>query len=353
MKLIRAFTVTDAALTSTNVYEAVPTAYAGGTTYADGDIASVAGSNGAHTVYESLQNGNTGNTPASSPLWWKAKGTVYNAYSSNHALNEIVTDTTNHRLYKSLSGANSNALPAEDSNGNPTSDANWTFQGPSNRWAPFDGKSGTVATWDGTVTYTIDVTGRMDTLQLLNLTGSSVNVTMLDVDAVEIHNEDYSLVSSEGIDGWYSWLYDPIVYVKDLAIEGLPIDYNPTLTFTITGTGDVSVGTANPGFAREIGSTQYGAGAGINDYSRIDADDFGVRSITQRDYVKNMSLEVWVDTANTDFAFNLLADYRATPVGVVGSSSFGSLNQYGLLKDWRVRITYVSHSILDVDFEGL
>lgn len=346
MKLIRAFAVTDAALTSTNVYEAVPTAYNAGTTYADGDIASVSGAAKSHIVYESLQAGNTGNTPASSPLWWQAKGTVYDPYNAGTAYvtGDYATDTTNHLLYKAAANSTGAAL---------TDTTKWTEQGPTNKWAPFDGKSGTVATWDGTVTYTIDVTGRMDTLQLLNLTGSSVNVTMLDSGAVEIHNEDYSLVSSEGIDGWYSWLYDPIVRIKDLAIENLPIDYDPTLSITLTGTGDVGAGTINFGQAREIGNTQYGAGAGIIDYSRIDADDFGVRSITRRDYVKTMSLEVWVDAANTDFAFNLLSDYRATPVGVIGSSSFGSLNQYGLLKDWRVRVAYVSHSILDVDFEGL
>lgn len=352
MKLLRSVTITDAVLDSSNVYETVPAAYNGGTTYGLGDIASVSGSNGAHTVYQSLQAGNTGNTPASSPLWWKAKGTVYNAYSSGHAENEIVTDTTNHRLYKSLTGTNSNPLPAEDSNGNPTSDANWTFLGPSNKWAPFDGKTGTVAEWDGTLTYTFDITGRIDTLQLLNLTGSSVNVTMMDgVD--EIWNEDYALRSSDGLEGWTNWLFEPRKYKTDLAIEGLPKRYSPTLTVTLTGAGTVSAGTINPSLAREIGSTQYDVRAGIRDYSRIDEDDFGVRSITQRGYVKNMDLSVWVDAADTDLAFNLLAEFRATPVGVIGSASFGSLNQFGLLKDWSVRIAYPSHSIIDLEFEAL
>lgn len=353
MKLIRGVTITDAVLDSSTVYEAVPTAYNGGTTYAAGDISSVSGTNGAHTVYESLQAGNTGNTPASSPLWWRAKGTVYNAYSSGHALDEIVTDTTNHRLYKSLTGTNSNPLPAVDINGVPTSNSNWSYQGPTNRWAPFDGKTGTVATWDGALEYVFDVSGRINAIQLLNLTGASVNVTMQDVDMNEVYNEDFDLLETEGIGGWYAWFFEPRDYKKDLSIEDLPIDYDPTLSVTITGGPTASLGTLNFGFARDIGGTQYGATGGIIDYSRIDTDEFGVRSITKRDYVKRMSLEVWVEDRNKTYVFNLLADYRATPVGVIGAADIGMLNQFGLLKDWNVRIAYPSHSILDVEFEGL
>lgn len=42
-----------------------PTVYAGGTTYASGDYVTSAGA-----TYTSLQSGNTGHTPASSPTWW-------------------------------------------------------------------------------------------------------------------------------------------------------------------------------------------------------------------------------------------------------------------------------------------
>lgn len=45
--------------------------YAAGTTYADGAQVVVTSS---HTVYESLQNANTGHTPASSPTYWTSLG---------------------------------------------------------------------------------------------------------------------------------------------------------------------------------------------------------------------------------------------------------------------------------------
>ena len=93
MKLVRPFTVT--AIDSSNVYETVPTAYAGGTTYALGAIASVSGAAKSHTVYESLQAGNIGHTPASSPTYWQAKGTVYDPYNAGTAYvtGDYATDT--------------------------------------------------------------------------------------------------------------------------------------------------------------------------------------------------------------------------------------------------------------------
>ena len=70
-RLLPPVAFTDAVVTSTNVPEATLTAYAGGTTYGLGDrVGEFAEVDGApQAIYESLQASNTGNTPASSPLW--------------------------------------------------------------------------------------------------------------------------------------------------------------------------------------------------------------------------------------------------------------------------------------------
>lgn len=350
MKLIRPFAITDAALDSSNVYETPPAAYNAGTTYALGDHVSVAGgvSNTTQTVYKSLQGSNTGNTPASSPSFWEAVGTAYSVYSgaTSYGDGAIVTDTTNHLLYESLQGSNmGNAL---------TDESYWLELGPSNLWAMFDQKTGTQTSWLEEVQAVIDVTGRMNTVGLLNLSGTSVNITMMD-GVTEIHNEDYSLTSTDGIDGWYSWFFDPIVRLRDLVVTGLPNNVDPEVTITVTGgDGDtVLVGQCILGSARQIGDTVYGARVGITDYSRITEDDFGNFQVVRRGYNKRSDLVVWLDAENTDFVYNLLADYRGTPVLIVGADDYSSTFQFGLLKDWNVRLEHVSHSILDLQFQGL
>ena len=61
MRVIPPLTITAAMLTSSSATEPwAPSAYAGGTTYAFGDVVSVAAD---FTIYESLAAGNVGNTP--------------------------------------------------------------------------------------------------------------------------------------------------------------------------------------------------------------------------------------------------------------------------------------------------
>ena len=75
MILIRPKEISGSVLDATNIVETAPAAYAGGTTYPIGDQVTVFTGTTA-VLYESLQNSNTGNTPASSPLWWEPIGTT-------------------------------------------------------------------------------------------------------------------------------------------------------------------------------------------------------------------------------------------------------------------------------------
>lgn len=348
MKIVRHISVTDAILSSSNVVETPPAAYNAGTTYATGNQVSVFGgpSNTTATLYESLQDSNTGNTPASSPAWWQPIGTAYLAYSgaTSYAADAIVTDTTNHKLYQSLFGSNS---------GNALTDTDWWLElGPSNRWAMFDMKTGTQTTRPLSVSSTLDVSGRIDTVALFNLDGASVNVTMLD-GATEVHNEDYSLVSTDGIADWFSYFFEPIVRKTELLVTGLPNTLDPSLTATVTDTDNVSVGAFVAGLALYVGATQYGARVGITDFSRKTQDDFGNWYIVERSYAKRGNFTVWIEQAYSDQIFNTLSSYRATPLALIGADEFASTYYYGILKDWNIEISYPSHHIATIEVEGL
>jgi hypothetical protein len=349
MKLVRPFTVTTATLTASNVYEAVPTAYNAGTTYAANAIASVSGANNSHTVYKSLQAGNTGNTPSSSPLWWEAVGTVYGAYSAgtSYSIGNVVTDATNHLLYESLANSNlGNAL---------TDTTKWLQLGPSNRWAMFDQKTGTQTAWLEEINATVAVAGWTDSVVLLNmLNATTVNVTMT-VSAVEVHNQNYDLNDLSMVDGWYTWLFEPIQRLTDLALTSLPLSSGASVKVTVTGAVDTTiyVGGLIIGQSRDIGGTQYGANVGITDFSRFEADDFGNYSFTKRSYAKRGEFTVMMPKADTDYVFDLLSTYRATPIVLLGADDYSSTFMFGILRDWSIAITYPSHSILDLDFQGI
>ena len=110
MRVIPPLAITDARLTSSSVPEVAPAAYAAGTTYALATRVGVLGLKGLIDVYESLQAGNLGNTPASSPTWWKFVGSTYGVYSTALTYNfgDKVIDSVTHEAYESLTSGNKN-----------------------------------------------------------------------------------------------------------------------------------------------------------------------------------------------------------------------------------------------------
>lgn len=344
MKIIRPIPVTSDILTS-NVVETPPAAYNGGTTYAEGDQVSVMGgvSNTEATVYESLQAGNVGNTPASSPDEWQPIGTAYLAWNSGTNYSAGATVTVNHRLYEAVQAGTNH--PVTDS-------AYWFDKGPSNRMAMFDESVATQTTRPLEIRAEIAVPGRADSVALFNLDAASINITVMD-GVTEKFSEDFSLTSTEGITDWFAYYFEPVVRDTDLFVSGLPNVLNPTVVVTAIDGDDVSIGNCVIGLSREIGDTTYGAEVGIVDYSRVTRDDFGNGTIVRRGFNKRGRFTVWITRANVDMVHRLLSQFRATPIVVVGSEAYASTFIYGLLKDWAISIDYPSHSVMNIELEGL
>lgn len=106
MEIIRPAPVNDSTLVSSSVREAPPLAWDAGTTYALAEERAVFTGTAA-TVYRSLQASNTGNTPASSPLWWEDIGDTYAVYSGStlYLEGDVVIQISDHHEYESLVGA--------------------------------------------------------------------------------------------------------------------------------------------------------------------------------------------------------------------------------------------------------
>ena len=347
MKALRPYDVT--AITTSSVVEVTPAAYAGGTTYALGDQVSVfSGINSTvATMYESLQAGNTGHTPSSSPSWWQEIGTAYLAYNAGtaYSIDAIVTDTTNHLLYQSLANANTgNAL---------TDTTKWLEIAPTNKWAPFDLKNGTQATRPLEVSYTITTSGRITTVAVLNIAASDLNVTVTDgVD--EFYNEDISLLDSAGISDYWEWFFEPIVRRTEYQVSDLPNILNPVITVTLTAaSGDVSLGNLVMGLPYDFGDSHYGAKVGNVDYSRVSTDDFGNTYVAAGSTAKRGSFTMMIDHWKSDQAFRVLDGFAGTPVLFIGADDYGSTIQFGLLKEWNIELSYPSHHLITIDTQAL
>ncbi|WP_375276363.1 hypothetical protein, partial [Methylorubrum thiocyanatum] len=310
--------------------------------YGSGDQASLfVGTEAA--VFESLVDDNLANAPALSPGQWTPVGTAYSPYApGSYAKDAIVTNVASHRLFKSLVDANSAAL---------TDITRWQDFSPTNRWAAFDGKRSNQSKRPGELYFEIQATKRVDTIGLLALGASRANIKV-EVAGEVLREKNISLISSYGIRGRYSWLFEPIVRKSAIVVSGLPIDLNPKLSITLTGGAEVAVGHIVHGRSRKLGGTQFGAELGMTDFSKFEEDGFGGLEVLVRGYRDRGSFTVEVDNRAVDGVVTLIKQYHATPVLVVASENFASMIYFGLLKFGGIVVSNARKSILAVDVDA-
>lgn len=383
MKIIRPVPITDANLTSSNqaALDSGISAYNAGTNYAQGDqvivnspSSTVTISNGAPAIVTWSSHYMTVKTPVvfSTTDTLPTGITAGRAYFIHSIIDAnrfrisvsiggapIVTTSagsgthtctaSTHFVYESLQAANTGNVPRA------TASAWWQKIATTNRWKMFDSTL-TSQTTGSEVEVEIVISTLIDSIVLLNLNASRVTVFIDDNVEGVVYNEDHDLTSTSGIDTIWDYLFEPIERSTSLFLTDLPPVSDGNITITVSeNTPDtlVQVGTFVMGLAVNAGGTQYGAGIGIQDFSIIEQDDFGVFGIVERDFSKTGNYQIYVANGDVDRVFALLASLRATEAVYIGSDDFTSTYIYGFPSDWSIAIQYETHSILNIEIKGL
>ena len=296
MKLIKPVTVTDAVLTATNVPETDYAAWSSATTYAFG---------------------------------------------------QRVILVSTHKIYECIT-ANTNLSPDVNS-------TVWLEWGSTNRWKMFDSGWGSQTSIATPLTFTLSPMVIINSLALLNVSATSITVTVTDISSATIYNQTFAMTVTPSIADWYMYFYEDFIYKSDLVITDIPSAGSALINVTINNTSSTAkCGNCIVGTYYDIGNTQYGASAGIVDYSIKATDSFGNTTVTKRTYAKRMNTNLMINNDIVDDVFNLLATYRSTPLVWIGAESlYTSLIVYGFYKDFDVNIAYPDYSSCSLTIEGL
>lgn len=296
MKLVRPADIDDAVLVASTVAEDEPQ-YAAGTTYGLGAIVRGSGAT-AHSLFESLQAGNLGH-PLTDLAWW---------------------------------------LPI----------------GPTNRWAALDGSPQSQTVQADQISYTFEIPGIVDTIGVQNVSAASVRVIGTHpVDGL-IFDLTQDLTSDAGIIDAWTYCFEPITRRRAFTFTDLsPYDGLQVEVILEDAGAQAAVGELILGQAHEIGGTQWGFALGIQDYSRKEADDFGNYVVVERAFAKRATFPVVVDGAAIDAVYDLLTDYRATPVLWVGDEAFGASAVFGFFKDLSLEVAFETLALLNLEIEGI
>lgn len=283
-------------------------------------------------------------TTATEPAAAWSSGTTY-------AIDSVINYKM--RKYRSLQNSNTNHEPGI------VASANWWLDiGPDNRYGMFDRQTSTGTSATTVLTVTI-ATGTINSLALINLGGDLVKITVRDGLGGTIVYQSQAGLSGATVYDWYQYFfYDPLLKRTQLIFYNIPPYANSHVTLEIQGaTGStVSVGECVFGNLNEVGDSQYGASAGIIDYSRKTTDEFGNTEFVVRAFSKRLQDKIYIRNTELNRVQQLLYSLRATPAVWIASDDPAfeeALVVYGFYKDFSTEIAYPQVSICSIEIEGL
>lgn len=298
MKTIRPILFQESHLISTTATNAEAN-WSSATTYTSGQIISYSGKR-----WESLQSSNLNKVPTAEPLWWLDLGA-----DNKHAMFDDVVATS------------------------------------------------TVATTELTVVLAPNQT--FDSIALININASVVSISVTDGSGGPVVYENTIGLSSETIVDWYGYFfYDPLLKRTQAIFYNIPPYQNAVVTITLENSvgEQVSVSTLTYGTLFNIGGTQYGASAGIVDYSVKTTDEFGNTTFVKRAYSKRLSAQVAVKNSDLNRVQSLLYGLRATPAVWIASDNptfEEAMIVYGWYRDFTTEIAYPTYSLVSIELESL
>lgn len=237
----------------------------------------------------------------------------------------------------------------------------WLDLGPTNKWAMFDtyiNTSTKLTTSVGTPELKAIVQpGVCNGVALLDIIGASSVSVIMKNGALTVFSQTQEL-DNTFISDWYMYYFEPFDVKTDVLFGPMPPYPNATIEVTVTPTSvgtEVQLGAAMFGNTVELGQLQYGATAGIIDYSKKETDEFGITTLVQRGYAKRATYTLNVDNSQIRRVFSTLAALRATPAVWIGVDdySYTPLTVFGKYNDFGINVSYPTFSSCSLEIEGL
>lgn len=299
MRVIPPLEITDAILTSSTCAEphASETAYNAATTYALDAVVVVAAD---HRTYQSLQAGNIGHTPISSPTWWLDIG-------------------------------------------------------PTNRWKMFDLLRNTKTEQASPLTVIITPGVRVNSVALLGLVADLVTVSITS-DGATVYTYTRDLSTREVLD-WYDYFFLPFGTAPSEALFDLPPYTNAIITATLTrASGNVSCGGLVVGSYVYIGNVKYEAESDALNFSTVERNAFGDSLLIPRRTVPKTNQTIRCKKDRVNKVMDLRAALNAVPAVWSGLDDatdgyFDALLILGYYRRFTINVAQPDDALIDLELE--
>jgi len=234
----------------------------------------------------------------------------------------------------------------------PTDTSVWLVTGTDPKYAPFDGKVGTVASANDQIVYEFRHTRLVGAVALFGLGADSVTVSCESASAGEVYSKTFGL--HKGFFNAYDYCFAESERKETLYVSDLPNYLDQTIRIEIQKTGgEAQVGNISIGSPVQLGQTKFGMSFGIQDFSTKSTSEFGITTLIKRDYVDALSASFVVDTARVSSVKSILAASRSEPVCFVPNSTDDEQIVYGYFEDFSIDLSNAVESVCSIEIRGL
>ena len=353
MQVIPPIEITDARLTSSTVPEEVAPAYAGGTTYAQGELVGLAPVYGSpQTVWRSLQSSNTGNSLAEG-VWWTNAGIVYPVYTgASCSIGAIVTDLATHSLYESLVDTNTFAL-------NDAADdiKKWKYIGKTNRFRMFDYTRNQKTSAPLSLTVVLAPNKRVNSIAMSGLVANSFDLTVTSVGGGgTVYSESGSL-NTRLTTTWSEYLFGEFGTKPSLVYFDIPPYTDCVITLALNATsGNAQIGSIGVGTFIYVGETEQSTSSDVLNYSTVDRDLDGNAILIQRRNVPKSRQRVRCNKGNVNKILKLREDLNASAAFWYGLDDashgyFEAVAILGFYRGFEIDTAYPDQAIVNIELE--
>lgn len=250
------------------------------------------------------------------------------------------------------------SLQANNSGNDPETTTGWWLDtGATNRYNMFDKKVGTSTTALGFIEVEIIPTTVVQALALLELSNASrVIITSTHPVLGVVYSKTVDLLKDLTTSSWWSFFFEPIARDTFVLLEDLPTYKSSTIKVRVEGDDTATVGCGVCILGKIVAFTQgveYGMQLGIENYSDISRDVFGVTSITKRGYAKKASWQFKVRSNVVDHFQETMSELKDVPALYIGTSLLSSAMIYGIFSEFYTTVARPRYSDCNVDILGM
>lgn len=275
-------------------------------------------------------------------------GSSYSDWSASTAytIGQYVFLPTNYGEYQALTN-NTGKYPSL----NPT---DWKFIGTANKYKMFDQFLNTQTSNSGTIEVEIVAYGSM-ALYLGNLEAESVTIEVVNNDTLSvIETVTFSMYGE--VSNWLDYFYGDWLENKRTSItyERTTLTRNVSYVITIeNGINNAKCGIFTTGILKDIGFTKWGMNVGALDYSTVAVDtSSGATYLSQGNYAKRISADVFAYTDGVQTAYKALTDARGLPIVFI-NERFDDFNVFGYIQKFETLVNGPVETAITLDIIGL